>query len=234
MKKIKQFFPLFLIVVTLLLTVHGMNQGGFRCSDESRHAMDGVFIMDILKDAPHITDLYRYTEIYFAKYPALAITWYPPFFAFVESIFFNIFGISEVIARLTVIFFALIAVIFLYLFLKKAFNEVVALLSCLLFITTPVVVFWARSVMLELPIMALVILSCYFFYNYFFLSKSKHIYYLTIAITLALYTKQTAAFLFPLFFSWILFQKQYKKLLKGTSKNSTKANKKQVDIVYNL
>ena len=209
---IKYLCPFLLIIVIVLLTVPGINKGEFWWSDESRHAMDGVFIMDLLTDSPPLTDLYRYTEIYFAKYPALALTWYPPFFAFVESLFFRVFGISEMVARLTVIFFTLLAVIFLYIFIKKASNEIVAFLSCLLFITTPVVILWARSVMLELPIMALIILSCYFFYNYFFLNKPRHIYYLTLAITLALYTKQTAAFIIPVFFSWILFQKQFKKL----------------------
>ncbi len=212
MKKIKYLFPFTLIITIILLTVPGINIGEFWWSDESRHAMDGVFIMDLLTDFPPLTDWYRYAEIYFAKYPALALTWYPPFFAFVEAIFFRIFGISEIVARVTVIFFALLAVIFLYLFIKKASTEIVAFLSCLLFITTPMVIFWARSVMLELPIMALIILSIYFFYNYFFLNKLRHIYYLTLAITLALYTKQTAAFIIPLFFSWILLQKQFKKL----------------------
>lgn len=204
-------FPFFLIVVTSILTIHNITLGEFWWADESRHAMDGVFWMDIIKDLSSF-DLYRYTEIYFAKYPALGLTWYPPGFALIEAVFFGIFGISEIIARLSIVFLTLLSIIFLYNLIKKNYNELVAFLTCLVFITTPIVVKWAKSVMLELPAIALVILSCYFFFNYFVLNKKGHIYYLTLALICALYIKQTTGFIFPLFFSFLLIQKQYKRL----------------------
>lgn len=214
MKKIKSIFPFILILVTILLTGRAINSGEFWWSDESRHAMDGLFLMDFFKDLTFLdlNNLYRYVEIYFAKYPALGFIWYPPFFALIESIFFSLFGISEITARITVIFFTLISVLCLYHLIKKMYNEVVALLTCLIFITTPVVVFWAKTVMLELPTIALITISLCFFYNYFFLHKKRHIYYLTLALILSLYTKQTAMFIFPLLLSFILVQRQYKKL----------------------
>ena len=68
--------------------------------------------------------------------------------------------------------------------------------------------------MLELPSMALIIITCFFFYNYFVLNKKPHLYFLTISLIIALYTKQTSIFLVPLFFSFILIQNLYKKLFK--------------------
>ena len=208
----KLIFPLILIVVTVILVGQGIRFGEFWWTDESRHAMDGVFIMDLLGDLP-ISDLYDYAEIYYAKLPALGLSWYPPFFAVVEALFFKVFGISEVTARLTVLFFTVLAVIFYYLFLGRIYEELIAFFASLLFITTPIVVFWARAVMLELPVLMFMVLSCYFFYNYFFLGKHNHIYYMTGALVLTLYTKQTGAFILPMLFGFILLRKQYKKLL---------------------
>jgi len=209
--KLRLLFPIILVFVTILVTTPGLNQGEFWWSDESRHAMDGIFIMDLVKDFS-FTNLYRYTEIYFAKYPALGLTWYPPFFATVEALFFSIFGISEVTARVTVLFFTLLAVIIFYIFIQNISDEIIAFFSSILFITTPIVSFWAGSVMLELPVVALIIISCYFFYNYVILNKQRYIYYLTLALIFSLYTKQTAAFMFPVFISYILIQRQYQKI----------------------
>ena len=38
--------------LALVLTARGVGDGGFRFSDASRHAMDGVFIHDFIGDLP--------------------------------------------------------------------------------------------------------------------------------------------------------------------------------------
>lgn len=207
------FFLFLLILLTGVLNVKDIDRGEFWWTDEARHAMDGVFILDFIHDLP-LHHPYNYAERYYARYPALGFTWYPPFFAIVEAIFFKILGISVFSARLTVVLFSILAVCFWYLFVKRIYDVKLAFFSSLLFVSNLQVVFWSRSVMLELPSMALIIITCFFFYNYFVLNKKPHLYFLTISLIIALYTKQTSIFLLPLFFSFIFIQKLYKKLFK--------------------
>jgi len=203
-----------LILITLILSGKGLFiNGDFFWSDESRHAMDGVYFLDLIKDMP-VFHLYQYTKQYYAKYPALGLAWYPPFFAMIEAIFYAIFGISTFAARFTVISFALLGVFIWYVWIREIYNQEIAFYSGLLFVTTPLVVYWSHAVMLEIPTLAMIILCFYCFYNYFELDKKKHAYYLALSLSGALLTKQTAGFIIPLFFSYILIRKKYKKLIK--------------------
>ena len=203
-----------LILITLIFTGKGLFiNGDFFWSDESRHAMDGVYFLDLIKDMP-VFHLYQYTKQYYAKYPALGLAWYPPFFAMVEAIFYAIFGISTFAARSTVIFFALLGVFIWYVWIREIYNQEIAFYSGLLFITMPLVVYWSHAVMLEIPTLTMIILSFYCFYKYFELDEKKYAYYLALSLSGALLTKQTAAFIIPLFFSYILIRKKYNKLIK--------------------
>ena len=208
-----KIYILFLISITLAVTGKGLLSGDFWWSDESRHAMDGVYFLDLIKDMP-ISHLYQYTKQYYAKYPALGLAWYPPFFAMIEAVFYAILGISTFTARFTVIFFALLGISIWYIWIRNIYNYEVAFYSGLLFITTPLVVYWSHAVMLEIPTLTMIILCFYCFYNYFELDKKKYAYYLALSLSAALLTKQTAAFIIPLFFSYILIRKKYKKLIK--------------------
>jgi len=162
-----------LILITLIFTGKGLFiNGDFFWSDESRHAMDGVYFLDLIKDMP-VFHLYQYTKQYYAKYPALGLAWYPPFFAMVEAIFYAIFGISTFAARSTVIFFALLGVFIWYVWIREIYNQEIAFYSGLLFITMPLVVYWSHAVMLEIPTLTMIILSFYCFYKYFELDEKK-------------------------------------------------------------
>ncbi len=209
-------YPVLLLLITFALTGLGLLGGDFWWPDESRHAMDGAYLYDVMRDRPFL-HLYRYTEFYYAKYPALALTWYPPFFALIEAIFYSVFGISVVTAKLTVIFFVLAGMFFWYLLVQKIYDRELAFYSGLLFITTPIVVTWSHTVMLEIPTTAMIMLCMYCFYHYFELDKKHYAYYLALSICGALYTKQTAGFMLPVFLSYILIRKQHKKLIRRES-----------------
>jgi hypothetical protein len=162
-----------------------------------------------------LANLWDYTIAYYARYPALSILIdYPPFFPIVESLFFSVFGISQFTARLTVLFFAVLATIVWYKLIKLIYDEKIAFYSTALFITTPLIVLWSREVMLEMPTVALIILSVYFFYNFCELNKKKHIYYCALATAFSILTKQTAVFILPLFLSYILITKKHRYFLK--------------------
>lgn len=97
-----------LFALAALFLAPALGGSGFWWTDETRHAMGGVFILDLLRDLP-LDDPMGYALRYFAQYPALALNWYLPGFYFVEAGFFALFGVSETVAHWTVFAFVLLA-----------------------------------------------------------------------------------------------------------------------------
>ena len=117
-----------LLVLSLglcLLFWKALDAGEFWWTDESRHAMNGVFFLDLWRDMPWRAP-YQYALQYFAQYPALALNWYPPFFPLVESVFFAVFGISEFAGRLTVLAFAFVGTAAWYAWAREALGRLKA------------------------------------------------------------------------------------------------------------
>jgi len=206
------YYLSFVIAVTIIILVKDIHRGEFWFSDALRHAMDGVFILDFIRDFPilHFVD---YIAQYYTKYPALSIGYYPPLFALVEAGFFALFGVSVVSARLTVLFFALIAVTFWFKLIRQIFNEKIALYSSILFITTPFIVKWAKSAMLEMPSLAMIILSVYLFYNFIERDKPRYGFYTVLSVSASVYTKQTSIFILLTFFLYFILTKNYKRMM---------------------
>lgn len=202
-----------LLLLCAILTGMTLNIGGFWWTDESRHAMDGVYLYDVLRELP-LANLYQYTEEYFVRFPALGLTWYLPFFAFIESIVFNLFGISEFSARLTVLLFALLGVLVWYLLARNAWGRSVAFLSSLILITHPIYMYWGRSVMLEVPLVTMMILAFASFDGFLKSPTFKRSFIAGVAIFAMVLTKQTSLFLFPPLLIYALFQQSFKTLFR--------------------
>ena len=200
-----------LVVLTVVLIARGMSAGGFRFSDASRHAMDGVFIHDFVADMPdslmHPMD---YTMKYYAQYPSLGIVlYYPPFFAMVEAVFYALFGISAVTARLTVLVFAVVGVMTMYKLLREITSTATATLCTALFVCLPSVVFWSRQVMLEMPTTAMILAAAYYCHRYVEHGHRRSALWTGLLVVAAVMTKQTAAFLVPAFGLYLLARRRW-------------------------
>ena len=146
-----------LFALVLLLFVPAMGAGGFWWTDETRHAMGGVFVLDLLRDMP-FADPMAYALRYFAQYPALALNWYLPGFYLVEAGFYAIFGVEEAVAHWTVFAFVLLAAGVWFVWVREGWGALTAFMATALFVTVPAWNHWARSVMLEAPAIAMFIL----------------------------------------------------------------------------
>lgn len=177
--------------------------GEFWWTDESRHAMNGVFFLDLWQDMP-LRAPYEYALQYFAQYPALALNWYPPFFPVVESAFFAVFGITEFSARLTVLVFALIGVTAWYAWVRPIWGRPAAILSCLLYLSAPGLLDWTRSVMLEVPAIAMIIVSILAFDRYLDHPSLKRAGLAGLALSCTLLLKQTTVFILPALLAYAL------------------------------
>jgi hypothetical protein len=148
-----------LCVVTGIVLGKDLAVGGLRHGDSSVHAMDGVLIYDWVAAGP---DAWRHPMAFaldqYAHYPTLGIgRHYPPGFAVVEAMFFALFGISAVSARLCVVFFGLIAATGTYVFVRPLTDRVTAALAAIILVTMPATTLWGRQTMLEFPTLSILI-----------------------------------------------------------------------------
>lgn len=205
------FQIIILVLLTLVITTKDISNGDFREADAFSHAINGVFIYDFIKDMP-LENPYEYAVQFYAKYPNLTLPYHPPFFHTVEAITFFICGISPFSARLSIVFFSVLAVIFWYLFIKSMYKKEVAFVSSIFLITVPTIVFFSREVMLEMPTLAMIIISIYLWHVAIDKQKKRYLIYCAIITGLSMWTKQTAIFLLPLFLCHILINKKIKML----------------------
>lgn len=199
------FFSMVLIWALIGLVVgKNLNAGGFWWTDESRHAMGGVFILDLIRDMP-FGDPVGYAFQYFAQYPALALNWYPPFFYGAEALVYDVLGTSEQSAHLTVLLFLLLGMGGWYLWARAGWGRLVALLSGLLFALNPQLVLWASSVMLEAPALAMIILAVFTFERYLVAPRMRTALLCGVMLALMLLLKQSTVFILPALLAYAAF-----------------------------
>lgn len=199
------FLSMVLIWALIGLVVgKNLNAGGFWWTDESRHAMGGVFVLDLIRDMP-FGDPMGYALQYFAQYPALALNWYPPFFYGAEALVYAVLGTSEQAAHMTVLLFLLLGAGGWYLWARAGWGRPVALLSALLFALNPQMVLWASSVMLEAPALAMIILAVFAFERYLVAPSMRTALLCGVTLALMLLLKQSTVFILPALLAYAAF-----------------------------
>ncbi len=192
-----------LAVASFLYCRHIGESELFVNNDETRHAFTGVFMRDFLADSP-VTSPARYAREYYEQYPAVAIFRWPPFFYFIEGLFFLVLGISVPTAKLTVFAFALLFIFFLYRLVREDFDSWSAAGATLLAVTAPQIIFYSRTVMLEIPTLAMCVAAMFYFRRALRRNDRTARYLCVLLTALALLTKQNAFFLLPLFIIYAL------------------------------
>ena len=197
-----------LCIVALLLSTKGITDEGTISlhGDPPRHMMNGVYFYDMIKDLP-LTNPIEYTLQYYARYPALSLGHHPLLLGVAEVPFYTVFGVSVFSARLTIVFFTMLAVIVWFLLIRKIYDENIAFFSSLLFITTPFIVDLSRVVMTEIPTLALIIATTYFSYKYCELDKKRYALAFLITFVFSIFSKQIAIFMLPAFLSYFVMTK---------------------------
>lgn len=113
-------------------------------------------------------------------------TQHPVLFPIFLAVFFKLFGVSEISARLFAIFFSLTSLVVLNLILKKIFRLRYSCFYLLLAILTPLFLYYARMPVYE-PIISLFILLAIYFYFSWRKEEDKKYFILT---TLSLFICQ--------------------------------------------
>ncbi|MBF0295851.1 MAG: glycosyltransferase family 39 protein [Magnetococcales bacterium] len=201
--------------IILLLFSKGLHDPDVGWPDADRVLMDGLFLYDFLRELPallsadFVQNAYRYALEYYAQYPALSLMGSrPPFFPLIEALFFSWFGVRDFSGKLAVLAMALCGAVAWHDLIRRSFDRPTALLaSCLLF-STPFIAQWGWYPMLEIPVLAMSLLTTNFFWRYSESGRPQWLFATAIGLALTIWTKQTALFMAIWFLGWLLITGQ--------------------------
>jgi hypothetical protein len=206
-------WPLVLTAIVVLLFVTGApTDTAFSWPDAPRHALNGAFLLDFVRDHP-LRDPTSYAYNYYAQYPALTILFYPPLFYVLLAIFYALFGVSQATAIAAECFCYAFLAIGSYRLARFWLGSFPAFGAALILIAAPEIAYWGRQVMLEIPSFTLLVWSAVFFMRHQREGRIVWLYLAAALAVLAAYTKLTAIFILLVYFI-VLLQGQGPRLLR--------------------
>jgi hypothetical protein len=162
----------------------------------------------MIKDRAFL-DLVGYAERYYVQYPILTIGIYPPVFYLVESLFFSLFGISTMAARLAILLFTLLGVNLFFLMCRLWFPLGLSVVGSILWLLQPAMLFGQTNVMLEIPALCISMTALYFLHIGTRKNKPWSLFWAPVFASLAFVTKQNTVFLVPVFLMWLAIERKW-------------------------
>lgn len=206
--------PYLLALFFALWGLRGVTCNNIVFNDAARHAMNGVFVHDLIRDGKFTTPI-EYGRYYYSRLPALSLPYHPPLFPMIESVFFFIFGVNVLAARLAIALATAISVMLFYRLIIATHNSyVLAIASTITFFSMKLSQSLANEVMLEFPSLAFILGALYC------LRDLDHGYPLrrgllfAVLAAAAVWTKQQAVFLGMVPFFCIVISRRWR-LLAG-------------------
>nr|WP_320114290.1 glycosyltransferase family 39 protein [uncultured Desulfuromonas sp.] len=178
----------------LIMLITSPTDGDFSWSDSPRHALNGIFVHDLIAAHPFYAPK-EWAVNYYLKYPALTFLFYPPLFSAILAASYKVFGFSHVTAQATVAFFHLLLGFSVYLLARRWVSFGYALGAALMLAAAPEISYWGRQVMLDVPAYAWLGFMAVFFVAYLENERKRDWYLALLFYLLALYTKQTPLFI---------------------------------------
>ena len=174
------------------------HDGDFWWSDSPRHALNGVFVRDLVAAMP-LHDPAGFAMQYYVKYPALTILFYPPLFYAISALFFAAFGVSHAVGLVAVLAHYGALALGLFLLARRWLTAPVALAVGLLVMASPGIALWGRQVMLEVPAMAFAVWAALLLLRYADRPAARMLFGALLLLLCAVYSKFSAVFLIPVF-----------------------------------
>jgi hypothetical protein len=192
------------LVWALLVLLHPHNDGLWYQGDSPRHAGNGIFWRDFLLHLP--VNPFAFALAYYARYPIIAPTAYPPVFYLFEAGAFSLFGVSSFVAKGVVLAFALLAALYMQLWLRRSVSPQVGWGGALLLLQ-PGVILWSNAVMLNLPAMALGLAALYHGRRLLDRPRSSDLYPTALFGVLAILTYLPTAIIVFVLLAWVLVER---------------------------
>jgi len=141
-----------------IVALHLDNDGLWFQGDAPRHAANGVFWSDFLGRLP--TSPRDFAFSYYARYPVVNPTAYPPIFYLLEAMAYRVFGVSPFVAKGLVLASVLLGSLYLVVWLRRWVAEEAGWAGSL-FILQPAIIGWGNVIMLNVPSMVLGVAALY-------------------------------------------------------------------------
>lgn len=178
--------------VCLFLTAP--HHGEFWWSDSPRHALNGVFVKDLVASVP--ADPKQWAMQYYIKYPALTILFYPPLFYVISAPFYAIFGVSQATGLAVVMLHYIALALGMFMLARRWTSANTAVLVGLSAMAAPGLALWGRQIMLEVPSLAFAAWAMVALQRYGETRRPISLYASVFLLLCASYTKLNAVFLF--------------------------------------
>ncbi|HKN16020.1 MAG TPA: glycosyltransferase family 39 protein [Candidatus Sulfotelmatobacter sp.] len=200
------------IALVCVMACHNIGKGEFDYYiDEAQHAVTGLFVADFLRDLP-LRHPVQYAYLYYAQYPAVAILHWPPLFYLFEGLSFLLLGPSVVSARLTVIFFSVVLLYQWFLLVEELQDSYTAAISTAVLGLLPMVLLFEKTVMLEIPSLALCVGAIRHWIRYLDQGRRSSLYYFGLWLSAALMCKQTSVYLLVFCALTLLVTRKWKRI----------------------
>ncbi|MGB7754557.1 MAG: glycosyltransferase family 39 protein, partial [Salinisphaera sp.] len=170
----------------------------FFYSDAPRHALNGAFILDLVRDFP-INDPVQWAYNYYAQYPALTILFYPPLYPAILAVAYAILGISQFSAVVVNALFYFALLLGVFRVSRPLMGFVAGAIAAAAVGALPDIAFWGRQVMTDVPATAMLVWGVAFFLEYSEHRRSWLLYASALAVLAAVWLKLTVCFVLPVF-----------------------------------
>src|ERR1039458_8205541 len=147
-----------IVIVVGVISTYAIGSTAIDGLDSAHHIMDGIFFRDLLVDQP-LAHPIAYTLDYYRKYPALGFLYWPPLFPSIEGFAFLFTGIDIRTSRACILCFGVILGIVFYRLLQRRHGSLYGFLGAILLVSTPLVASYLNQVMLEVPAIAMGLLT---------------------------------------------------------------------------
>jgi 4-amino-4-deoxy-L-arabinose transferase-like glycosyltransferase len=193
--RVARYAPWLLALFFMLWALRGIEANNVVDTDAARHAMNGAFIWDMVRNG-QVTHPIEYGRYYYGRLPALSLPYHPPVFPAAESLFFAVLGVSVFTARLTVAIATAIAILVFYRLVWETHgSHLLAAFSVATFCVWRYAQAVSGDVMLEFPALAFALGALYLIRNL----NTGYSLYRGLAFALlagaAVWTKQHTVFL---------------------------------------
>jgi 4-amino-4-deoxy-L-arabinose transferase-like glycosyltransferase len=201
-----------ILLVVAVIVLRGVHVGEFDYNvDEAQHAVTGLFMADAIRDLP-LRNPIQYAYNYYAQYPAVAIVHWPPLFYVFEGLGFLTLGPSAFTARLIVLLFAMLLLYSWYRLVESVQDSTTAAVSTAILGLLPTMLLFEKTVMLEVPSLALGVAAIREWIRYLQSGERRYIYMTGVWTALALLCKQTSVYLLLFFALSVVVTRNWRRL----------------------
>lgn len=193
-------------ILSLYYFMSAPTDGNFWWFDASRHAMNGVFLSDMLSQGGWLHPV-EFAKAYYEKYPAINIGFYPPFFYISSVPMLLLFGVSHAVSQSVVALYTLASGILVFFICRGVMDRISALATALCILAFAPIALWARQVQLDVPAVAMYLLTAWTLIRYLETGRQNWMFAAGILLGLSMLTRVQGVFLGPVFLFVVFLQR---------------------------